>query len=417
MAAGLVTVPVVAHSLSPEEFGLWINLTTTLAMLAFVDFGVGYAVIGQISAARGHNDLDAMRRVVSTAFLLLSAAALMLLAVGGVLALTLDWSHILGVGRAVPGKLLRQTLFAVAATAALNFPLATAGRVYHALQRGHVLSLHILIGVGLQVAALFALAAVAPHMRWFLAAYLVTSLVAGVTTTLLLFGRSARWLRPRMRHVDRPTVGRLGREGAQLFAVNMINVVAFNTDGYVIGHYLGLSRVPEFALTFSVFSLVPAFASAFLTPLWAAYREARARGDHRWVQKAYARSVALTGVTAVLAAGALVLATPLLLRAWVSDEVSPPSVGLRSALACYVVVMCTSSAVNIVLNGLGALGMQIALGTVMAVLNIAASIWSVTRVGLAGPLWATVITQTFIVLIPCAFHAHRRLAATVGTRG
>jgi O-antigen/teichoic acid export membrane protein len=366
--------------------------------------------MGQVSEARGKNDVAGMRRAVSTAFVLLSGAALVVLLVSGVLALAGDWSDVLGVGSAVPDGLVRKLLFAVAATVALSLPLMIARRVYYALQRGHVIALYTVLGVALQGVGLLSVAAVAPDLGWFFVVYVVTSLVADVAATLLLFGRSAHELRPRLCDVDRRTTSQLGKEGMQLFFLMAIGVVAFQTDAFIVGHYLGVSRVPEYALAFKVFSLVPAFAAMFLTPLWAAYREARACGDREWVQRAYVRSVVLTTAVAVLAASALVVATPPLLRAWVGDDTVSPTNGLLAALACYAVVMCTSGAVGVFLKGLGVLRLQLGLGAIMAVLNVAGSIWSVTRIGLAGPLWATVVTQTFVVLIPCMFYARRCLA-------
>jgi O-antigen/teichoic acid export membrane protein len=410
MAANLVVVPVVAHRLNAAEFGLWLNLTTVFVMLAVLDYGLGPAVMGQISEARGKDDIAGMRRVVSTAMVMLSGAALVVLAVAGALALTVGWSEVLGVGKEVPGARVNVLLFAVAATVALNLPLMIARRVYYGLQRGHVVALFTLLGAALQCAGLLVVAVAAPDLRWFMAAYLVAPLVADLAATLVLLGRGARELRPRLVDVDRRTTGQLGKEGLQLFLLMATGVVAFQVDSFIIGHYLGVSRVPEYVLAFRVFSLLPAFAAMFLTPLWAAYREAQARGEREWMHRAYVRSVLLTTAVALPAASALVVVTPPLLHAWVGGDVASPSPGLLAALACYAVVTCVSSAVGVFLKGLGALHVQLGLGAVMVVLNVAASIWSVTRIGLAGPLWASVATQTCVGLIPCLFYARRCLA-------
>ncbi|MGW1030510.1 lipopolysaccharide biosynthesis protein [Streptomyces sp. NPDC002577] len=413
LVVNLMVIRVVARSLEPGEFGLWLNLTTVFGMLVICDFGVGLAVMGQVSAASGHNDSAAMRRVVSTAFFLLTGCALVGLALSGLVTLAFDWNGVLGVGHEVPGALVHQLLFAVAATAALSLPLTVAGRVYHALQRGHVPALHTSFGVVVQAAGLLGVAVAAPDVRWFFAAYLMTSLIAGITTTVLLLARPINDLRPRLHDVDRHTCGRLAREGVQLFLLSMIGLVAYKSDAILIGHYLGASRVAEYVLPFTLFALVPTFAGVFLTPLWAAYREAWARGDHAWVRSAYVRSVVLATAVGALAANALVAVTPRILRVWIGDDVAIPPMEMLVALACYVAVMCASSAVSIFLNGAGVLRSQMVLASVMAVLNVLASIWSVTRLGLAGPLWSTVVTQTLVVLVPCMFIAHRRLSSQV----
>jgi O-antigen/teichoic acid export membrane protein len=411
LIASLLIVPIMARNLEGAEFGLWLNLTTALAMLGVLDFGLGAAVMAQVSEARGRGDVREMQRVVSTAFFMLSSAALIVLPVSAVLTSTIDWNTVLGVGKEVPDPLIRELLFAVAAAVALSLPLVIARRVYYALHRGHVVALYTVLAAVVQTIGVWGMAVVAPHIKWFLIAYLAAWLVADFATTLLLC-RSSPELRPRLPDVDRRTAGRLGKEGTQLFFLTVISVVVFQTDAFIIGHYLGVARIPEYMLPFKIFVLVPTFAAMFLTPLWAAYREAWARGDHDWVHAAYARSVACTAAAATLMAGLLFFGARPLLRLWMGADAVIPSGEMLAALACHVIVMCTSSAVGVLLKGLGVLRPQYILGSVMAVLNIALSIWSVTRIGITGPIWATVATQTFIVLIPSIIYASRRLTTT-----
>ncbi|WP_189780533.1 oligosaccharide flippase family protein [Streptomyces capitiformicae] len=409
LIASLLIVRVMAQNLGVAEFGLWLTLTTALAMLGALDFGLGPAVMTQVSEARGRGDLGEMQRVVSTAFFLLSSAALIVLAVSAVLTSTIDWNTVLGVGNEVPHPLVRELLFAVAAAIALSLPLVIARRVYYALRRAHVLALFTVLAVALQGLGVWGVGAITSDIRWFLIIYLAAWLVADIATTLLL-RRSIPELRPRLCAIDRRTAGRLGKEGAQLFFLTLVSVVVFQSDAFIIGHYLGVSHIPEYVLPFKIFVLVPAFAAMFLTPLWATYREAWTRGDYRWVRSAYTRSVAFTAAAATLMACLLFVGARPLLRLWMGNDAVVPSVEMLAALACHVIVMCTSSAVSVLLKGLGVLRAQYILGAVMALLNIALSIWSVTRMGICGPLWATVATQTCVVLIPSMIYASRRLS-------
>ncbi|MFD8708748.1 lipopolysaccharide biosynthesis protein [Kitasatospora sp. NPDC059648] len=408
LLVNLLVLPVVSRSLGKEEFGLWLNLTSTFTMLSVLDFGVGLAVMGQVSEARGADQGASTRRVVTTALVLLTGAAVLLVVFCGLFAFTLDWNGLLGADR-VPTAVVDQLVLAVGVTAALSLPLTVAGRVYYALGRGHVAALSTSVGVLAQAVALLTVAALCPDLRWFTAVYLATSLLAGLVPTLLLAAR-IRDARPRLRDVDRDTCGRLGREGAQLFFLTLMGIVSFKSDSLVIGHYLGADQVAAYVLPFTVYAAVPTVAGAFLTPLWASYREAWARGDQAWVRSAYLRSVGLLTAAGAVAASALVPVTPWLLRGWVGDHAAIPSSGLLAALGGYAVIMCTTTAVAVFLNGAGQLRPQLAVGAVMTVVNVGASVWSVHRFGLSGPLWSTVLTQTLIVLVPSMVVARRRLA-------
>ncbi|MFD0505319.1 lipopolysaccharide biosynthesis protein [Streptomyces chiangmaiensis] len=254
--------------------------------------------------------------------------------------------------------------------------------------------------------------ALAPDLHYLFVVFLTTSLAAGVTTTVLLLTRSAPELRPRWRYVDRGITLQLAREGVQFFLLNVIGIVSFRADAFLVGHYLGAASVPAYLLPLNIFALIPTFTMMFLTPLWPAYREAWARGDGAWVRSAYVRSVAFVTTASVLASGALVVVAPSILRMWLGVKAVSPSTGQLAALACYAVLMSTSSAVGVFLNGLGALRPQLCFASVMAVVNLGASIWSLRHIGLSGPLWATVVTQTLLGLAPCMIYVRRRLSVS-----
>jgi O-antigen/teichoic acid export membrane protein len=107
----------------------------------------------------------------------------------------------------------------------------------------------------------------------------------------------------------------------------------------------------------------------------------------------------------LLSVAILIPGTPWLLEAWVGDEVRAPGLELRLALGCYVVVMALSATVAAYLNAMGLLRLQAALGVVMAVSNVVLSVLFVKSMGVQGPVWATVVTQGGLVLVPCTWVA------------
>ncbi|WP_369223934.1 lipopolysaccharide biosynthesis protein [Streptomyces sp. R39] len=410
LVTGLISVPVIAHRLDATGFGLWLNLTTaSLAVRGALDFGLGSSVMTLASEARGRGDAGALRRVVATALVSLAAAGVLVLVLGGGAVLAVDWDRLLGLGGRVPAARLHLLMFAVAAGAAASLPLLVARRVYLAFQRGPVVALYASVAAVVQTLGLWAMSVFTRGIGWLLAVYLLTSVLADLALTVLLLVRSPHGPRPRLADADRRTARRLGAEGLQLLLLSGIGIVAFQTDTFIVGHYLGAARVPEYALPFKAFALVIALLSMFLTPLWAAYREASARGDHAWLRAAYIRSLVTTAVGSVLVSGALAAALPTLLRAWLGTEAVTPSTGFLTALGCLCVVFCTCSTVTVFLRGVGVVRPQLWLGAAMAVLNMAASIAAVTRIGLAGPLWATAITQTLVVFVPSLMYARRHL--------
>ena len=81
LSASLITVPLTLKYLGNERFGLWMTISSVLAMAAFADFGVGNGVLNTVAQAFGRDDIEGIRKAVSSGFAILNliAASLLLL--------------------------------------------------------------------------------------------------------------------------------------------------------------------------------------------------------------------------------------------------------------------------------------------------------------------------------------------------
>src|SRR5712692_3015487 len=56
----LISVPLTVRYLGQERYGLWMSITSTLAVLNFADLGVGYGVGNAVAFAMGKSDYRAV---------------------------------------------------------------------------------------------------------------------------------------------------------------------------------------------------------------------------------------------------------------------------------------------------------------------------------------------------------------------
>ena len=105
--------------------------------------------------------------------------------------------------------------------------------------------------------------------------------------------------------------------------LQIVIAVAYSSDNLVISQILGSSKVAEFAVPAQMFGLINTVLSMALSPLWPAYGEAFARGDHDWVKRTFYRSLALAIGVAAVASSLLVIAGPWLLKLWVGMDNKP----------------------------------------------------------------------------------------------
>ena len=80
-----------------------------------------------------------------------------------------------------------------------------------------------------------------------------------------------------------------------------------------------------------------------------------------------------------------------------------PPLGLLVGIAVWAVMSGIISAIATFFNGTGILRIQVVLAVLMGVANLGLSIVLVQHIGVSGPIWATVITQALIGMVPAWF--------------
>ena len=73
-----------------------------------------------------------------------------------------------------------------------------------------------------------------------------------------------------------------------MFLVLQLGVsIFYGSDNIIITHLLGPDAVAGYAVPERMFSLISTLLAMALMPLWPAYAEAAARGDHSWVRRTF----------------------------------------------------------------------------------------------------------------------------------
>src|ERR1700692_3845800 len=79
VSTSLITIPLTVHYLGDERFGLWMTISSVLAMANFADFGIGNGLLNAVADAYGKDDYERIRRAVSSGFAVLFGVGIGLL--------------------------------------------------------------------------------------------------------------------------------------------------------------------------------------------------------------------------------------------------------------------------------------------------------------------------------------------------
>lgn len=398
-AGSLVTIPLALSHLGSDRFGLWIAIISLLVTLNFADLGIGNGLITPIADAHARGQRAEIVQLISNATAALATIALF----GATIFLLVDpyieWGVVLnsttarGIAEADDAmNLLALCLFSV-------IPLSLAQKIHLGLQEAFVAHLWSAFGSIVAIIGVVIAVETEASLAWMVLAAAGGPVFAAFLNCFTLFLKRHPELRPQMTSVTTAGMASASRRGITFLLLGVSASVAYQADHLIVATLLGADAVSGYAIPLKLFFIAPTILGFLLVPLWPAYSEALATGDIAWVQRTLRRSI-LGGVAFTASISVfLVIFGSRIVHAWVGEAVEP-SITLLVGMALWAVVNGVGGPIAMFLNGTDQLRFLLVVTVLMAIANLVFSILLTRTIGVAGPVYASVVTQVVIVLVP-----------------
>ncbi len=406
----LISIPLTVGYLGPEQYGLWMTISATIAMLSFADLGMGNGLLNAVAEANGREDRVAARSYVSSAALMLSTVAGALAILFAIVYPVVPWGRIFNVSS--PNALAESG----PATAVfvgcflVSLPLGVVRRVQMGYQEGFNNSMWAGAGSVLGLVGVL----VAIHLEASLPWLVLAMAGAPVLTTLLngvvLFGLKYTWLCPAWSSATLDAGLRILRMGLLFFVLQIAVSFAYSSDNIIVAQILGPEAVTDYSVPMRLFSLIPLILSMALEPLWPAYGEAISRGDTVWAKRTLMRSMAVSLAISVPTSMVLVVLGAPIIRLWVGLA-TIPSVSLLLGLGVWAILSCVGGVLATFLNGANIVKFQVICAASMTIAAVIAKIMLAQSNGLPGVIWGGVMTNVVFILLPTAIYMPRILSS------
>ncbi|MGB8481130.1 MAG: oligosaccharide flippase family protein [Acidobacteriaceae bacterium] len=408
IGVSFITVPLTLHYLGNERFGLWMTISSVLAMAGFADFGIGNGVLNTVSTAFGKDDWEGIRGAISSGIAVLTLIGAALVAFFLSIYSFVDWGNLFRATTADARAQAGPAMLVFVLCFALNIPLDVVQRTQLGLQQGFLTNLWEIFSSVLILVGIVAVV----HFHLSLAALVVAFAGAPVLGTWMnaafFFGVSRRDLLPQWRLVSRKIIQKITTLGGLFFVLQLVGAVSYSADNFIIARILGVADVTVFSIPQRMFSVITVVVAMLMMPLWPAYGEAISRGDMHWVRHTLSRT--LLGVFAfasIVSATLLVFSNKLLLW-WVGPGIHP-SFLLLLGLAVWAVLSNCGNTLAMFLNGAGIVKFQVIVATIFGIGCLLVKVLLTHHYGIAGIPWATVITYALLTVLPCAWYVPRLL--------
>jgi O-antigen/teichoic acid export membrane protein len=398
--AALVTVPLTVSYLGAERYGLWMTVSSLIALLGFADLGMGNGLLTAIAVLHGRGDRDGARRNVSSAFFMLTGVAALLALVFSVSYPWVDWARAFNVSSAIARREAGPTAAVLVAFLCLNMPLGTVQRVQQGYQEGFASNLWGVVGNVLSLMALLAVIALKGGLPWLALAMSGGVAVSTLVNWIVMFRRSRPWLCPSRSFFDRRTATELLGSGSMFFVLSLCALIASSSDNLVIAHAIGPRAVAKYAITQKIF-ITLAFSQYFIAPLWPAFGEAIARKDYTWAHRTLKRAIELSLWVGVLTAIPLLLFGRQLISLWVGPAMAP-SLTLLLGFSGWLLLAGYGGAMSTFLNSGTLLRKQVGFYVAAATTSVLLKIVFAYTWGIEGVIIGTVAGWVLVYVVPSA---------------
>lgn len=403
-----ISLPLTVRYLGKLEYGVWITISSSIAMLSVLDLGIANTLTNHIAEAFARDDRAQAKRAFATAFWLTCALSAVFSVLLAAVWHAVHWAALLHLADPVLAGRARLAVAISIGYFLLSMPLNLANRVLSGYQKVHIANYFAMLNSLLGLGAILVVIVLHGTLVSLMLAYCIAMLGGSVLLNLWLLLLHHPWLRPHPALYSRTLSSALFRQGSLFFLLQLTGLVVFNSDNLVIAHYLGAQEVTPYSIAWRLISYAAMLQSLVIPSLWPAFTEAYHKRELTWVRTIYGGLVRKTLLAVSIAACLIGIAGRSFIRVY-AGAAAVPSPLLLWTMALWAVLVATTTNQALLLTATGRLRLEATVAVIAAVVNLFLSIYLVQRIGAEGVILATILSFAVCMVVPQQMEVRRVL--------
>lgn len=394
----LITVPLTLKYLGSERYGLWMAISSMMALMAFADMGLGNGLLNEVARSKIRQDKSDLQLAVSSTFFMLLGIALILFIIFLFIYPFIAWAEIFNVKNTLAKTEAGPTVLALVIPMLINMPLGIVQRIQEGNQEGYKFQISLIFGSFISFISLLICIQLKASLPWLVLAFSSGQILAAFLNAFLVFTKSHSILIPKISFFDFEKGKTLVRSGLFFFVIQIFTLITTNSDNIIISHTLGASSVTIYEIVRKIFlfSMVTQF---LIQPLWPAFREAMESKDYVWVKKTINKALILSMGVSALITFPLVIFGRQILKYWVGGSFLP-SWSLLVGFYCFVILSNYGGVMSTFLNSEKLLRKQTIMIGVAALTALILKIFLANNFGVSGVIWGTIVAYCIFYVWP-----------------
>ncbi len=361
-------VPLTLKCLGAYENGVWLTISSMLVWIDNLDIGLGNGLRNKLAESLACGDRLKARRAVSSTFFMLIAVIAPACVLINALIWGFDMYSFLNVDSSIVGN-LRTVLSVSVVLVCSTFIFKFIGNFYMGLQMPAVNNLFVTAGQTLMFIGTLIVYLSGIHSLLLIALVNTMSpfLVYLISYPITFRGRY-KDLRPSLSFVDRHSVSELFGMGMKFFVLQISSMVLFLSSNVIISNSFSPELVTPYQIAYRYFCVAQLLFNIICMPYWTATTDAYKRGDMAWIKRASRTLDRLLLIIALAVAVLWGISKPVF-ALWIGTDVEVP-LAMTTIVGLYMLTLIVSMRYSWVLNGVGALNLQLYMTTFAAIIYI-----------------------------------------------
>lgn len=383
-----ISVPAIAGSYNKESLAIWMLVATAMGIIQIFDLGVGNANMGLAAEVFARQGLGAVKRLLKSSLVVAGGFSGLGLLVALSIAGSSSEGGLFQRGEIGSKALFRDSLLAFLPAAFAGVPVYATSQIAFGIHKGYWLGAAQCIGQLLYLTVLI----IGVKLRLPIPEIIFLSYSALALANMFVVLQIWRYVanEPEIKNDD-SSVRALLRKSLPFLVIQISTVISFNLDTFLVAKFIDIRLVPEFSLSQKIFVLPALVISSYLNTIWPVYALAAETKRYATIRVMFKRSARMSIGFAFLSSLLLFSFSPIIFEYWTKGMVSPS----YSILVCFffwAIMNAVGGVQASFLNGLGITGIQAKLSVVSGVVNFTLSLLLVVKIGITGPIVASLIT-------------------------
>lgn len=367
---GLITVNVNIGYLGNTLYGLWVTIASVISWMSSGDFGIANGLRNELAKAYAEKDKEKEKRLIVTAFFTLSKISVVLFFVILLLCEIFFRTGILQSEVRIP-------MYITAFFFCVNLCVGISQSIAYSYQKSALTSMAscsmTLLSIILVVVV--TVLGVKADLTIFAILHGVSTLIPNIILIFILKRYGVDFWKIIKRSNNVPELKKnILTVGLQFFGLQLCSVVLYSTDSLLINYLIDSEMVTKYSIITKVYDSGSMLFSILLIALWSAVTVHITQKDFSWVTKKIKELLLIwLGFTVGVALVSLLFNQ--IVTIWLGDRAFYYEPSLVVLFGLYCITTAFSAIFVNVLNGAGAIKLQLIIAVLGAILNIPLSVF------------------------------------------